>query len=91
MIAEVALNVPLRSTFDYLLPAAQETAVSPGLRVIVPFGRRQLTGIVVGLKERSALPPERLKVIRRIPRQETVFSDELFRFTRWLAEYYVCG
>ncbi len=91
MIAEVALNVPLRSTFDYLLPAAQETAVSPGMRVIVPFGRRQLTGIVVGLKERSALPPERLKVIRRIPRQETVFSDELFRFTRWLAEYYVCG
>jgi primosomal protein N' (replication factor Y) (superfamily II helicase) len=36
---EVALPVPLRSTFTYAVPAALDGAPLVGRRVVVPFGR----------------------------------------------------
>ena len=91
MIAEVALNLPLRRTFDYRLPAEEAEQVVPGSRVIVPFGTRLRAGIVVGLKPTSPLPAARLKTIQRGADSATLFAPELLDFTRWIAEYYFCG
>ena len=46
-IVQVALPSPLRRCFDYLLPAAMNMP-APGCRVRVPFGRREVVGLVVG-------------------------------------------
>ena len=51
---EVALPVPLRSTFTYAVPASLNGQSLIGRRVVVPFGRRAMIG--VGLAE-SDLPP----------------------------------
>lgn len=91
MIAEVTLNVPLRHGFDYRVPTAEAGRIAPGGRVIVPFGRRTLTGIVVALKEASDLPADRLKSLHSLPYTETLFPPELLIFTRWVAQYYCCG
>ena len=40
-IAAVALNLPLRRTFDYLIPPGLRGQVHVGARVRVPFGNRQ--------------------------------------------------
>jgi len=45
---EVALPLPLRKTFTYEVPAELRAEVSPGKRILVPFGRRLLTGFVLG-------------------------------------------
>ena len=66
MIAEVALNLPLRRTFDYLVDPAQEARVLPGSRVIVPFGRRLTGGVVVNVKAESAVAPDRLRNVALI-------------------------
>ena len=41
-IIDVAVPVPLRQTFSY----TSEQKLQPGVRVSVPFGRRQLIGVV---------------------------------------------
>ncbi|MDH4248544.1 MAG: hypothetical protein OEW39_12100, partial [Deltaproteobacteria bacterium] len=90
-VAEVALNVPLRRVFDYRVPEALAGLLEPGSRVIVPFGVRVRSGIVVGLKARSALAPERLKEVQRVTGAAPLFPPELLPFTRWVADYYLCG
>ena len=55
-ICHVAIDTPLRRLFDYRLPGSPEGA-PPGVRVRVPFGRRQVTGIVVGHSATNDVPP----------------------------------
>jgi primosomal protein N' (replication factor Y) len=62
MILQIAIDTPLRQVFDYLPPAnwAQELPL-PGVRVLVPFGRQRLIGILVGIVAESAVPAAKLK------------------------------
>ena len=48
---EVALPLPVRQNFTYRLPDSFSLA-KLGARVLVPFGRRTLTGYVVGFPSR---------------------------------------
>ncbi len=83
-ILRVALPLPLPTLFDY---AAGDTAVAPGCRVRVPFGRSLRVGIVV---EHSAQTqaPDRLKPIDAVLDATPLFSRELLSSLRWAARYY---
>ncbi len=62
MIAKVEPLTParsLRGPFDYRL-GVDLPGVGVGSMLVVPFGRRRLLGVVVGMAEESELPPERL-------------------------------
>ncbi|MEE8433718.1 MAG: primosomal protein N' [bacterium] len=91
LIAEVALNLPLRRTFDYRVPEEYAGAIQPGCRVIVPFGNRLKAGVAVVLKEGSEVPAARLKALERPIDVAPAFPRELILFTQWIAEYYFCG
>ena len=58
-IFRVALPVPLRQLFDYL-PAKNDTTALAGSRVVVPFGRRKMVGVIVKVSDKSELPLEKL-------------------------------
>ena len=62
---EVALPVPLRSTFTYAIPAAFNGEPLVGRRVVVPFGRRAMTGVAL---TESDFPPDlaRIKEIAEV-------------------------
>jgi primosomal protein N' (replication factor Y) len=90
-IVAVALNVPLRRTFDYRLTPEQALHAQPGCRVIVPFGNRVRSGIVVALKTASDLPTERLKTVQQVTAGPSLLPGELLAFARWMADYYFCG
>ena len=48
-VLHVALPVPLPRPFDYFPPAGIDAAsVAVGQRIVVPFGARELCGIVIG-------------------------------------------
>ncbi len=87
-ILRVAVPSPLRQLFDYLAPDGAEPAPSPGCRVLVPFGRRQLVAIVVEVSDRSDLDSSRLRAIRRILDQTPLFPPALFKTLCWAADYY---
>ena len=48
-VLRVALPIPLHAVFDYRHPEP----VEPGCRVLVPFGRREIVGVVVGASDAS--------------------------------------
>ncbi|MBI4384742.1 MAG: primosomal protein N' [Nitrospinae bacterium] len=85
--AAVALNIPLKDTFTYEIPETLRGLVKTGMRVLVPFGRRKLTGYVVGLprKLEKNIP---LKPIEELLDAEAALSEELLSLTKWIAGYY---
>ncbi len=85
--AEVVFNLPLKDAFTYEIPLHFSGMVKKGMRVLVPFGRRRLTGYVVSLSKHNKknIP---LKPIEEVPDSEPVISKELLSLTRWVADYY---
>ncbi len=86
LIARVAVPAPLRRCFDYTLP--EDISAAPGTRVRVPFGRRELVGILLTVGRQTPIGPERLKPVRAVIDREPVFPPSLLRLLRWAAEYY---
>ncbi|MDP6107899.1 MAG: hypothetical protein QGI33_05640, partial [Candidatus Brocadiia bacterium] len=91
-IAEIALNLPLRHSFDYLIPDALLGRVPIGGRVRVPFGtRRNVLGYCVGLKEKSEVPADKLKAVIHSLDEEPIFTPRMLELGRWMAHYYHCA
>lgn len=85
-IAKVIVDVPasmVNQTFDYYIPEKFQEMLRPGMRVIIPFGPRKITGIVIKRMEKSEFPnlKEIIDVLDLIP----VLSDELLHLGKWLA------
>lgn len=83
---EIAIDTPLRRVFDYGCP--DDARVAPGMRVRVPFGRRQTIGIVMKVKANSDVPPAKLKSITAILDDEPLFDSVLFDLLTWSSDYY---
>ena len=90
MILQIALDTPLRRIFDYRPPAHLQGMAAPplGVRVRVPFGRRQLIGILVGVAGESAVAAPKLKAALAILDERPVVDPVTFDLLRWAAEYY---
>jgi primosomal protein N' (replication factor Y) len=85
---QIALPVPLPQAFDYLAPQDGD-AVPVGARVLVPFGRRNLVGVVVGRSQRSEVPGGRLlRVSRLLDSGDPLLDDRLIDLLRWCWKYY---
>ena len=84
----VALPVPLRTTFTYSIPETLRPAVQPGSRVMVPFRKKSLVGIVVDLVE---TPPTsaRLRDIAKVMEMRPALSPKLIELAQWIAIYYL--
>ena len=53
MIVEVALNLPIRKSFDYHWPDKLSLVPEKGLQVLVPFGAQKKGGVIVRVKKHS--------------------------------------
>jgi primosomal protein N' (replication factor Y) (superfamily II helicase) len=86
--AEVVFNLPVRKSFTYGLPA--EAPSVTGFRVSAPFGKRKLTGLVVG--ELEAPPPGvTVKEIARVIDSRAVFDERVLELARWISRMYMCS
>jgi primosomal protein N' (replication factor Y) len=89
IVLRIALPVPLRRLFDYLPPAdATNNNLQPGVRISVPFGRQQLTGVLVELSDTSAVPANKLKHALAILDSAPPLTPVLFELAQWAANYY---
>ena len=85
-IVRVALDVPLPTLFDYAL--ADGTPAVPGQRVIVPFGRKQVVGVVMECATSSGLAAERIKSVVRVLDEIPPLPAELLILLRFCSDYY---
>jgi primosomal protein N' (replication factor Y) len=86
-IAKVIVDVPTRQTdraFDYLIPDNYKELIQPGVRVVVPFGPRNVQGFVVGID--SASDVKKLKAIKQLLDVEPILNIELLQLGKWLTE-----
>jgi len=87
MIAAVAVPGPVRHLFSYSVPAELEPRCLPGVRVLVPFGRRRITAYVVALSDgHSADMPGPDTVPAALKPIDEVLDDALGLGVRRLAE-----
>jgi len=88
LYCNVALPVPLRTTFTYAVREQLRAQVQPGSRVLVPFRKKSLVGVVVELTD---TPPEGTK-IREISRALDLLPalpPKLLELGQWIAGYYL--
>lgn len=88
-ILRLALPSPLRRLFDYLPPAGCAiAALQPGVRLRVPFGRREVVGVLVELSDHSEVPEAKLKPALELLDRQPLLPVALFRLCLWTAQYY---
>src|SRR6185503_3575444 len=90
MFAEVAVPVFVHNTFSYRLPPELAARALVGSRVIVPFGKRLLTGFIVALHEQPAanVAESEIKSVEELVDETPVIAPDILELTRWMADYY---
>ncbi|ABF14322.1 primosomal protein N' [Candidatus Palibaumannia cicadellinicola] len=88
LVINVAIPVPLARTFDYLLLPNIGIKAVVGARVRVPFGHRQVIGIITAINSHSQLALDKLKYVTEILDSQSLFSDSLWRILIWSISYY---
>lgn len=86
--AEIAVALPIESAFTYAVPPELEGDAALGKRALVPFGKRLVTGYIIGL---HASPPPGIKDIKPIADildAYPLFDEKRLKFFKWLSSYY---
>jgi primosomal protein N' (replication factor Y) len=87
MIAKVIVDVPAMQTdrpFDYLIPEDYCDLMQPGIRVIVPFGPRNVQGFVIAIEPYTE--ERKLRPIQKLLDVEPILNKELLQLGQWLTE-----
>jgi primosomal protein N' (replication factor Y) len=84
----VALPVPLRTTFTYGVPEALRAQLQPGSRVLVPFRKKSMVGVVLELTD---APPEgtTIRNVSKLIDLVPALTPKLLELGRWIAGYYL--
>ena len=93
LVVRIAVPSPLRRIFDYLVPENvlndnPETKADIGCRALVTFGRRQVTGLIVGTGTTSEFDINKLKPVERLLDSAPLLPESLFTLFIWAANYY---
>src|SRR5579862_2628538 len=84
---EVALPLPLRTTFTYRIPDAFDELMVTGARVLVPFRNQAMVGVVVGCG--NGPDGAALKEVTEIVDPLPALSSRLVELGRWVSNYYL--
>jgi primosomal protein N' (replication factor Y) len=86
LYCDVSLPVPVDQLFTYALPETLRHRVQAGSRLVVPFGPRKLTGVILRCHDEPPAVAARqaLRLIDSAP----VLDAELLALGRWIAGYY---
>ncbi|HXJ60363.1 MAG TPA: primosomal protein N' [Verrucomicrobiae bacterium] len=88
MIARVTLEIALRKAFDYAIPPELGSRVEVGTRVKVPFGPRQVLGVVTSLVKEST--HTNLRSILKVIGEQSQVTPKVLELAGWIADYYCC-
>jgi primosomal protein N' (replication factor Y) (superfamily II helicase) len=85
---EIALPVPLRTTFTYSVPSMFDGEQLIGRRIVVPFRNRSMVGI--GLSESDHAPASiRSKPIAELMDSVPALPQKLIELGHWISRYYL--
>ena len=82
---EVAVPLPLHGTFTYKC----DHVVTPGTRVLVPFGARKMIGVVMEESVAAIDSDRKLKKIIKVLESSPSYSASMIKMARWMSRYYL--
>ncbi|MGA9767741.1 MAG: primosomal protein N' [Blastocatellia bacterium] len=90
MFAETAVPVYVRQTFTYHLPGDMARRAQIGCRVIVPFGKKLITGFIVALHEhlQGEISESDIKEVEELVDESPIISRDILHLTKWMSDYY---
>jgi len=90
MFADVAVPINIRQTFTYRLPGDISSRAQTGCRVLVPFGKKFLTGFIVDLHQsvQGEVDESDIKDIEELLDESPIITSEILELTRWVSDYY---
>ncbi|PKD40236.1 primosomal protein N' [Methylomonas sp. Kb3] len=89
LILKVAVPVPLDRLFDYLPPfGVNVSELQAGVRVLVPFGKRQQVGILLAVADNSSVRMDKLKPATAVLDTQPLLADTDIQLLRWASRYY---
>jgi primosomal protein N' (replication factor Y) len=87
-ILKIALDIPLDLYLDYRWVADAAVLPVPGQLAVVPFGRREVVGVIVAVHEQSDLPQDKLKNALTVRSQLAPLSAAWLALCGFAADYY---
>jgi len=88
---DLVFDIPLDNSFTYYIDEKAEAAI--GKRAMVPFGKRDCLGYIIGEREKppDGVKEEAVKKIRRVVDNEPLFGEREIEIAKWIAGFYICG
>ena len=91
--ADVIVNISasdLDRTFTYLVPEELQETIRPGVRVDIPFGKKKISGYVVGLSPKASIPEEKILPIEGLSAKGVPVEDRMMELAAWMRMRYGC-
>ena len=83
----VAVTLPVMKSYTYKIPEYMQNCCRPGMRVLVPFGRRRVTGYI--LSDQKECKGFKAKKIIDILDDHPLFPESEISFFKWISDYYI--
>ena len=87
--ADIAVPTIPKDSLTYGVPDGLAGSIAPGMRVVVPLGRRLLMGFVLRVHEE--MPDFAVKAVQQVLDPEAILSPDMIRLCTWMHRYYCCG
>ena len=85
--ARVVIPKPLREPLIYKVPDPLTNQIGAGTRVLIPLGKRQVTGVVLELLRETVV--RETKAILASLDERPIFDSALLQLSQWVAQYYL--
>ena len=85
--ARIIIPTPLKDPLIYKVPDSLWEQIGPGMRVLIPLGKRKVTGVVLELLRETVLPETR--AILDLLDERPIVDSALLQLSQWVAQYYL--
>jgi primosomal protein N' (replication factor Y) len=91
LYADIILPLAVRGRFTYFIPDEMKGRVVPGMRVMVPFGSKNLYSAIVSRIHNTDPGYKNIKPIASIPETIPLINENQLNLWQWISEYYLCS
>ncbi|MGH7454132.1 MAG: hypothetical protein ACRENG_22455, partial [bacterium] len=85
--ARIAILSPLKNPLIYRVPHQFQEQTAPGMRVLIPLGKRKVTGVILELF--SEATSYKTKDILEIQDEKPILDSSLLELSQWICQYYL--
>ena len=86
---DVILPLPLPKPFTYQITEAEHAYIKPGIRLVVPFGKKKKYA-ALAVETHTRIPTYEAKWIDYIIDEHPMVTSSQLKHWQWISEYYMC-